>query len=183
MDASSGTINVQDLLTKKPVQIKITRDSQLHKLTPEMAQRMAMRLKASAAGAGAGPSAGTTGSSPAGATAAGGQQSAGHGGAQGGSPPAGATTGAAGGGGRQGGATDLSQILARTPVATLADLNRGDAVVILATEGSATTPSVAITLLTGVEPILRASPSAGQAMMLAPWSLGGAPAGGDATSQ
>lgn len=182
VDASSGTISVQDLLTKKPVQIKITSDSQLHKLSPEMAQRMAMRLKASAAGAGAGVSAGKTGSSPAGATAAGGQQSAGHGGAQGESPPAGATTGASGGV-RQGGATDLSQILARTPVATLAELNKGDAVVILATQGSPTTPSVAITLVTGVEPILRASPSAGQAMMLSAWSLGGAPAGGDASSQ
>ena len=176
VDASSGTINVQDLLTKKPVQIKITSDSQLHKLTPEMAQRMAMRLKAS--GAGAGPSTGTAGSSPTGATAAGGQQSTAQGGA-----PAGATGGGTTGGMRQGGTADLSQILARTPVVTLADLNKGDAVVILATEGSPATPGVAITLVTGVEPILRASPSAGQAMMLAPWSLGGAPAGGDAPSQ
>jgi hypothetical protein len=181
VDASSGTISVQDLLTKKPVQIKITSDSQLHKLPPEMAQRMAIRLKAAAAGAGAGASAGQAGSASSGAAGGGGQQSASHGGAQSGSFPAGATAGGTGGGMRQGGAPDLNQMLARTPVATLADLNKGDAVVILATEGSPTAPSIAITLVTGVEPILRASPSAGQAMMLAPWSLGG-PAG-DAGSQ
>ena len=44
-------------------------------------------------------------------------------------------------------------------------------------EGSPTSASTAITLLSGVEPILQAAPSAGQAMMLAPWSLGGAPGG------
>jgi hypothetical protein len=47
VDTSSGTITVQDLLSKKPVQVKITSDSQLHKLPPEMAQRIAMRLKGS----------------------------------------------------------------------------------------------------------------------------------------
>ena len=51
VDASAGTMNVQDLLSKKPVQIKITPDSQLHQLPPELAQRIAMRLKAAMAGA------------------------------------------------------------------------------------------------------------------------------------
>ena len=32
MDASAGIISVQDLLSKKPVQVKISSDSQLHKL-------------------------------------------------------------------------------------------------------------------------------------------------------
>src|ERR1700680_3125703 len=45
VDASAGTITVQDLLSKKPVQVKITAESQLHKLPPEMAQRIAMQLK------------------------------------------------------------------------------------------------------------------------------------------
>src|ERR1035441_8849950 len=47
VDASSGTISVQDLLSKKAVQVKITAESQLHKLPTEMAQRIAMRLKGS----------------------------------------------------------------------------------------------------------------------------------------
>jgi co-chaperonin GroES (HSP10) len=175
VDASAGTINVQDLVSKKPVQIKITSDSQLHKLPPEMAQRMAIRLKAAALGGGAGGSGGPGGNSVAGAPAGG--QSAWQGGPGGSSPAAG---GGMSGGMRAGGAPDLNQMLSHTPVTTLADLNKGDAVVILATEGSSTTSSTAITLISGVDPILRASPSAGQAMMLAPWSLG-APAGDAAT--
>ena len=35
---SSSTLNIHDLLTKKNVVIKITPDSQLHKLPPEVAQ-------------------------------------------------------------------------------------------------------------------------------------------------
>ena len=54
--------------------------------------------------------------------------------------------------------------------------HKGDAVLIVATEGSAA-GGTAITLLSGVEPILQAAPSASQAMMLTPWSLGGAPSG------
>ena len=49
VDASQGTISVQDLLSKKPARVKITQDSQLRKLPPEMAQRIAARLKAAAA--------------------------------------------------------------------------------------------------------------------------------------
>ena len=70
-------------------------------------------------------------------------------------------------------------MVARSPVSSLADLHlqKGDAVYILATEGTATTAKTVITLVSGVEPILQAAPTAGQAMMLTPWSLGGAPAG------
>ena len=68
-------------------------------------------------------------------------------------------------------------MLSHTPAVAVADLHKGDAVVILATEGTPTIPSTVITLVGGVEAILQAAPSASQAMMLAPWSLGGAPAG------
>ncbi len=78
-------------------------------------------------------------------------------------------------GGRSGGAPDLQQMLSRMPAASLADLHKGDAVMLVSTEGTAGT-GTAITLLSGVEPILQAAPNAGQAMMLAPWSLG-APSG------
>jgi hypothetical protein len=73
-------------------------------------------------------------------------------------------------------------MLSRMPAVALADLHKGDAVMLVTTQGSQTTPGTAITLLSGVEPILQASPTASQAMMLTPWSLGGAP-GGDAGSQ
>ncbi len=169
VDASAGTINVQDLLTKKAVLVKISAESQLHKLPAEFAQRIAMRLKGSlppgtpgAAGSGA-----ASGGSAAGA-GAGVPAAAGNGGVT----SAGATNG---GSMRQGGG-DFQQMLSRMPVVTIADLHKGDAVLIVATEGSAA-GGTAITLLSGVEPILQAAPSASQAMMLTPWSLGGAPGG------
>lgn len=164
VDASAATVSVQDLLSKKAVVVKITNESQLHQLPPEMAQRIAMRLKSSlppgipgAGGAAPGVPAGNGGQGPVGGA------------------PAAAGMNGASGGTRPGGGADFQQILNHMPAVTLADLHKGDAVVIVATEGAAT--ATAITLLSGVEPILQAAPTAGQAMMLTPWSLGGAPAG------
>jgi hypothetical protein len=71
-------------------------------------------------------------------------------------------------------------LVSRLPNKTLADLKVGDAVMIVASQpdpGSATV--TAVTLLSGVEPILAATPSGGPTMTLSPWSLGGeAPEGG-----
>ncbi|MGB8114544.1 MAG: DUF5666 domain-containing protein [Candidatus Sulfotelmatobacter sp.] len=155
VDAAASTVNVHDLLSRKNVIVKITPDSQLHQLPPEMAQRIAMRLKRSGAGA-----------SPAGpGSSAGGQNHRPEG------------NGGAGAGGPQhfGGAPDLQQILNRTPAVSLPDLHKGEAVIILSTEGAADA-GTAITLLTGVEPILEAAPNASGASILTPWSLG-APSG------
>jgi len=195
VDASAGTLTVQDLLSKKPVQLKITPDSQIHKLPPEMAQRIAARLKGGAA-AGSSGGAGATGNNsppsggmrPGGAGTPGAASGGAAGGATGGaagagmSGGAGSTGGGTGAGMRSGGTPDFQQILSRTPALTLADLHKGDAVLVVATEGSASSAPTAITLVSGVEPILQAAPSGSQAMMLAPWNLGGAP-GGDAGSQ
>ena len=176
VDASSGTITVQDLMSKKSILVKVTAESQLHKLPPEFAQRIAMRLKGSmppgtpgAGGAsGSASASGGPGGQPTGSRASAGASGGGmSGGGMGG-----------GGGMRSGGAPDFQQMLNRMPAVTLADLHKGDAVLIVATEGSAS-GATAITLLSGVEPILQAAPSASQAMMLTPWSLG-APGGGDA---
>jgi hypothetical protein len=182
VDASAGTISVQDLLSKKAVKVKITSESQLHKLPPEMAQRIAARLKASMPpgmpGAAGGSNSGTPSSSAsnsASAPASGGQPS---GAAPGGGNPGG--NGNGGGGMRQGGAPDLQQMLSRMPAVTITDLHKGDAVLMVTTQGTAADGGTAITLLSGVEPILQAAPNGSQAMMLAPWSLGGAP-GGDAS--
>jgi hypothetical protein len=173
-DASAGTISVQDLLSKKAVQVKISAESQLHKLPPEMAQRIAMRLK-SAMPPGTPGAAGSSGAGSAPATGNGQQPSA----SSSGTNPSGGTGGGGMGGGgmRQGGAFDFQQMLSRMPSVTLADLHKGDAVLIVATQGTAASGGTAITLLSGVEPILQAVPSGSQAMMLAPWSLGGTPGG------
>jgi hypothetical protein len=74
-------------------------------------------------------------------------------------------------------AGDLNQMLARLPAATLGDLQKGEAVMIVSTQGSADQPPAAITLLAGVEPILTAAPVTGGQSLLTPWSLASAPAG------
>jgi len=164
IDVSQNTLSVMDLKTKKPVLVKVTSDSQLRKLPPMMAQMIAMRLKGGAAG---GP--------PNGAGAGGGLPPAAP---RAGVPPSGGGPG----GPRPGGAPDLQQILSRMPPATLADLQKGDAVMIVATQGAASGGVTAITLLSGVEAILSSSGSASQAMFMSPWNLGGgAPSGEEVT--
>jgi len=72
-------------------------------------------------------------------------------------------------------------MISRMPAAGLADLQKGDAVMLVATEGSPAVPSTVITLLGGVEAILQAAPAGGASTILSPWSLSGAPAEGGAT--
>lgn len=173
VDASAGTISVQDLLSKKTVEVKVTSESQLHELPAEMAHRIAIRLK---------------GAMPPGMPGAAGSSTPGGNAAQSGSPPGGMRAGGSGMGGggtgggglRSGGAPDFQQMLSRMPAVALTDLHKGDAVLIVTTQGTVAGDGTAITLLSGVEPILQAAPTGSQAMMLAPWSLGGAP-GGDAS--
>jgi len=165
IDASQNTISVMDLKTKKAVLVKFTSDSQLRKLPPVMAQGIAMRLKGGAAGGppnGAGAGSGPPTTAP-----------------QAGAPPSGGGPG----GPRPGGARDLQQILSYLPPAKLADLQKGDAVMIVATEGTASGGVTAITLLSGVEAILTSSGSASQAMFMSPWTLGGGAPSGEETTQ
>lgn len=168
VDSSANTVTVTDLATKKPVVIHVTSDSQLHKLPPTMAQGLAARLKGSGASpnASAAPNAGAAGTGP--------QQGAAW--RQGGGAGAGAGSGAgAGTGGQRGG--DLSQMLQHTPALQLSDLHKGDAIMIVATQGTPEA-ATAVTLLAGVEPILTASPSASQSLFSASW-LGSGAGGGD----
>jgi len=67
--------------------------------------------------------------------------------------------------------------VSRMPPAKLADLQKGEAVMIVSTEGTASGGVTAIMLVGGVEPIL-ASPEGAQ-QTLSPWDLGGGD-GGDA---
>jgi hypothetical protein len=176
VDAATNTILVQDAITKQPLTVKISAESQVRKLPAEVAQRIAMRLKAAAVGGapGAEGSGAPGGGAPGQSSTAGGSTAGGPGG-QGAQAAAGAGPGGPGGGRAGGG--DLQQLLSRMPAAALTDLNKGDAVMIVSTEGNASGQVTAITLLAGVEPILTASPRGAQAMMLSPWALGG---GGDA---
>jgi hypothetical protein len=89
--------------------------------------------------------------------------------------------GGPGGAGRTAGG-DLSQLVSRLPNKSIADLKVGDAVMIVASQPDPNSAAVtAVTLLSGVEPILAATPGA-PAMTLSPWNIGGegggAPEGG-----
>jgi hypothetical protein len=169
IDASAGTLTVLDLATKKPVTLKTTPDSQIRKIPASVAQRIAMRLKgvpADAAAQGSNGSAAT--SAPP-------------------SKPAGSPAGGAGASGPEGmgrpggGAADLQQAILRMPAATLAEMQKGDVVMIVATAGGSNGIPSVITLLSGVEPILAASPNSSASTILSPWSLSGAPGGEGAT--
>jgi hypothetical protein len=160
-DPAKQAVTVMDLTSKKPVTLQVTAESQMHSLPPMVAQRIAARLKGAGAGGAAehaGP-ASVTNPKPGEASPNG-------------------NTGASRAVG--GGTPDFQQMLQRMPAVTLADLHKGDALMIVATEGGADSPSTAIILLSGVEPILTASPSQAGAI-LSPWNLGGggAGAGGD----
>jgi len=180
LDPSANSMTVMDLATKKPVTVKISTGSEVRKLPVMMAQFIAVRMRGSEGGAGGN-------ASPA--------QRPGEQSAQSNTNSSGETARPAnsegqrgpGEGGRfvrRGGAPDFQQILTRLPPASLSDFQKGDAVMIVSTEGNDSGSVTAITVLGGVEPILAAAPKGGQPMTLSPWSLGGGgeaeAAGGDA---
>lgn len=159
VDPAASTLTLKDALSKQTVVVKVSGDAQLRKLPPEFAQRIAVRLKGAAA-------AGIPGA----AAAVGGATSQTPRGPGAGQFPGGPGAGS-GMGGRGGGPPDIQQILSRMPPASLPDLQKGDAVMIVSTQGDDAGMVNAITLLAGVEPILTAAPNASQGMMLSPWSL------------
>jgi hypothetical protein len=162
VDAANNAMTVKDAIGKNSVTVKVSSDSQMKKLPPEMAQRIAMRLKAASGG----------GEQPGGAAQnAGGQGSGAAGGGRG--LDANANRGQGGVAGANG-APDIQRFLSRLPNSSLADLQKGDEVMIVSTEGGDSGAVTAITLLAGVDPILTAAPKA--TSLLSPWSLN--PSGG-----
>lgn len=161
-DDAANTLTIKDLATKKRVVIHVTPDSRMHKLPEPMAQALAARFKRS-------------GEHSQHAVAASQERASWR------------QRGAGAGSPHEG--EDLSQLLQHAPSLQLSQLHKGDAIMIVATEGTPDS-ATAITLLAGVEPILTASPSASQSMFSASWSLGGngggsqgAEGGGDQTAQ
>lgn len=152
VDAVAGTATVMDLITKRPAVVKITPETQMRKIPPEMAQHIAMFLRRPAGAASAGqPGAGQT-------------------------PRAGGFPGSSGSGG-----PDFQQIIRRMPAATINDLQKGEAVMIVTTNGASGEQVTALTLLSGVEPILTAAPTqTSAANLLSGWSMGG---GGEGENQ
>ncbi|WP_263352070.1 DUF5666 domain-containing protein [Acidicapsa acidisoli] len=182
INASAMTIALKDLLTKQNVTVHIGPEAQMRKLPDMMAKALAAMTKpgeGNGAGAGSGSGQGS-GQNSAQGSSQGGQQPAGNvatGGQAGGARPAYGAQGGAGGESNQGrrGGGDLQQMLNRAPAIHLADLQKGDAVMLVSTQGSAEV--TAVTLLAGVEPLLQA-PASTQNMLLSNWNMssGGAEA-------
>jgi len=137
---------VQDAISKKPVVVRFSSESQLRKLPEEFAERIALRLK--------------------------GSESSGEGSAAGNGSEGSRSQASPGGSGGAGRAPDLQQILSRIPASSLQDLQKGDVVMLVSTQGNDSGEVTAITVLAGVDAILRASPNGASSMLLSPWSLG-----------
>ena len=173
LDPASSTMVIKDLATKKQVTIHITPDAQMHAL-PEThgshagsaPQGHCSRRKRRCAWLpvrGYWTRSRRNGNPP----PAPGQPAAPAGGDR---PTGGARWGGAG---RAQSGGDMQQILNRAPAIQFADLKKGEAVMLVSTAGSSDV--TAITLLTGVEPLLEA-PEASR-NLLSNWSMGTGGAG------
>jgi Cu/Ag efflux protein CusF len=170
VNADASTITLTDSATKKPVVVSVTPDSEVKKLDPAVAQRIAARLSGGGAKRPDGSPAGAAGAGP----KSSGPGSEGPGNTQGAAGPGSGPSGRAPGGG----GPDFQQLLARAPSVTLKDLQKGNMVIVVATEGQSPQSATAITVVAGVEPMLQASTSGSQAMLSSAWNLGGGGEGG-----
>jgi hypothetical protein len=188
VNASANTITLKDLATKQNVTVHIGPDAQMRKLPDNMAKVLAsMTQSGGGAAPGAGAGANASSSGPGAAQAGGGMGASGS--APGGQPHtwSGAQTGNSQGGtgapggrlgqggapggdwaARRAGGGDPQQVLSRAPAIHLSDLQKGDAVMLVSTQG--TSDVTAVTLLAGVEPLLEA-PASTQSMLLSNWNM------------
>jgi hypothetical protein len=139
LDPANSTLVVKDLTTKKPVTVHISSEAQMRQLPDRMAEMLAARLKGIAAGGNDGAR------------------------AQGGGAATGGAPMQRGGGS---GAADMQQVLSRAPAIQLSDLKKGEAVMLVSTQGASDV--TAITLLAGVEALLEAPASQN---LLSNWSM------------
>lgn len=161
VDAASQTITLTDIGTKKSVSIKVTGNSSIRSLPPEDAARFAARAKGAASAQQPTSAADKPKLPQPSAVAVGDPHS--QSGREGGS----------------GSGMDLSQLVNRLPQKTLGDLRKGEVLMIVAEKSTSGNDALtAITVLSGVEPILMATPKGTPAMTLSPWNVGGSPESG-----
>jgi Cu/Ag efflux protein CusF len=152
VNSAAGELQITDLDSKKPVMVKVNQDAMLRKMPPMMAAMLARRVNPATTG---GPSGPGEGARPAGAP---------------GGPPAESSMRPGG----RGGNMDFQQLLERMPVATLGELNPGDALIISSTAGMDPGRVTAITIVAGVEPLLASAPPRGQSLG-GTWNFGDIP--------
>jgi hypothetical protein len=153
VDAASGEVRLTNLQTKKPVPVKTNSATQLRRIDEQTANMLARRMRPATPGE-ASPQGGPP---PAAERAAGGD---------------GAPGGRGFGGGRgSGGGGDLQQVLDRSPQLSLAELKKGDAIIVSGTKVPEGAPITAFSFVAGVEPFLAAAPRTAGQVNLGSWSL------------
>src|SRR5437870_3292313 len=139
IDAAANQIKINDLTTKKPITIMLKPDSVLRRWPENMTAMFGGGMGPGASGpgkVGAGPGQGQNqGQAPQR------PQGAGGGGPQ-------------GGGMRMGGGGNVADILERLPTISLNEVKVGDMIIMSSLPGSDPTQFTAISLVTGVEPLL-----------------------------
>jgi hypothetical protein len=164
VDPAANEVHLTNLQTKKPVVVRINPDSLMRRLDPTVAAGLARRLRPEAAGSAqtvaAGGKPAAEGNAPAGPAA----EPSGPGGFRG---------GPGGGGGRFGGGRggDLQQILEGMPQLSLADLKKGDAVIVSSSKAPGDSAITAFAFVAGVEPFLAAAPRTSGQVNLGSWNL------------
>lgn len=157
VDPASGEVKVTDLQTKKPVTVKTNQSSMLRRLDERTAAMLARRMRGDPGGPGG--SAATPGGPGGGNPAAGGR----------GEP--GGPGGPGGRGNFGGGGGDLQQVLDRSPQLSLAELKKGDALIISSSKASDGAAITAMSLVAGVEPFLAAAPRTAGQVNLGSWNI------------
>ena len=185
IDLANGVMEVIDLDTKKPLQVKVGKEASLKKLPVMAATMMAMSMNGGAAGMGGGTAGGPPAGMPmrpqqgagargAGAQGAGAQGAGGP--AAGGAPgPGGPGAGGPGMGGmrRPAGGDMMSMAIDRSPAIQLSDLKKDDPLILSVGKTKEPNKVVAITILAGVEPILATPANGSRASQLGTWNLDG----------
>jgi hypothetical protein len=153
VDAQAGNVTLKDLATKKLITVHLTANSDVRSMPLQVATRFA--AQSNGGGQGGGRRGGGGGG--------GGQDASGGGGGD--------------NGGRRAAGADLSQMIGRLPTTTISDLHKDDAVMIVATQSDPNAgTATAVTVVTGVDPILTANPNGGMDLSM---SLGGGGGGGE----
>ena len=175
IDLANGVMEVIDLDTKKPLQVKVGKEASLKKLPVMAATMMAMSMNGGAAGMGGGAAGGPPAGMPmrpqqgAGARGAGGPAAGGP--AAGGAPGPGGP--GMGGMRRPAGGDMMSMVIDRAPAIQLSDLKKDDPLILSVSKTKEPNKVVAITILAGVEPILATPANGSRASQLGTWNLDG----------
>jgi hypothetical protein len=179
VDTATGMISATDLASKKPITISVKPETTMKRLDDATALMLARRMNPTfqggggRGGAGGGQGAAAQGAAPAGGDAGAGQAAA-AGGGRGFGGPGGGGRGRGGRGGAA--ANDPSRILETQQSIELPDLKPGEPIVVTGSAAKDMSKLTAMTLVAGVDQILRAAPQNGPDPLGGNWNFGEAAA-------